>query len=69
LGELKENKNKEVENMLVLIANLEQIENSLEVVAHEVACIHQAGLRRLYVAAEGLRSSMHAGSRNEKIRG
>jgi len=40
LGERKENKNKEVENMLVLLANLEKIENSLEVVGHEVACIH-----------------------------
>ncbi len=42
LGELIENKNKEVENMLVLLANLEQIENRLEFAAGEVACIHQA---------------------------
>ena len=41
LGELIENKNKEVENMLVIVANLEQIENrsrTLEVAAHELAC-------------------------------
>ncbi len=41
LVELIENKNKEVENMLVLVANLEQIENSLislEFAADEVAC-------------------------------
>jgi len=40
LEERRENKNKEVENMLVIVANLEQIENSFEVIAHEVACIH-----------------------------
>ncbi len=40
LGELLENKNKEVENMLVLVANLEQIENSLEFAADEVAYKH-----------------------------
>ncbi len=41
LGDLIENKNKEVENMLVLVANLEQIENSLislQFAADEVAC-------------------------------
>ena len=41
MGDLIEKKNKEVENMLVLVANLEQIENSLrtlEVAAHELAC-------------------------------
>ena len=52
MGECKENKNKEVENMLVLVANLEQIENSLEVVAHEVACIQEAESKRLEVAAD-----------------
>ena len=39
LGELLENKNKEVENMQVIVANLEQIENRLrrlEVAADEV---------------------------------
>ena len=52
LGDLIENKNKEVENMLVLVANLEQIENSLEVVAHEVACIQEAESRRLEAGAD-----------------
>ena len=41
MRELLENKNKEVENMLVLVANLEQIENGLirlEFAANEIAC-------------------------------
>ena len=41
MGELLENINKEVENMVVIVANLEQIENrsrKLEVAAHELAC-------------------------------
>ena len=42
MGERKENKNKEVEKMLVLLANLEQIKNRLEFAAGEVAWIHQA---------------------------
>ena len=40
LVDLNENKNKKVKNMLVVVANSEQIENSLEVAADEVACIH-----------------------------
>ena len=61
LVELIQNKNKEVENMLVLVANLEQIENSLirlEFAGDEVACKHQAGLRRLEVAADEVRRRM-----------
>ncbi len=59
--ELIENKNKEVENMLIFVANLEQIENSLirlEFAGDEVACKHQAGLRRLEFAAEEVRRVM-----------
>ncbi len=46
MEELLENKNKEVENMLVLVANLDQIENGLirlEFVANEIECKHKAG--------------------------
>ena len=46
MGELLENKNKEVDNMIVLVANLEQIESSLirlEFAADEIECKHQAG--------------------------
>ena len=46
LVELFENKNKEVENMKVLLANLEQIEESLirlEFAADEVACKQKGG--------------------------
>ncbi len=49
-----ESKNKEVENILVLLANLDQIENGLirlEVAANEIACKHQTESRRLEVAA------------------
>ena len=55
LVELIENKNKEVENMLVLVANLEKIENGLirlEFTANEIECKHQAESRRLEVAAD-----------------
>ncbi len=60
LGELLENKNKEVEQMLVLLDNLEQIENSLEFAADEVACIPQTESRRLAVDAEEVRRCMYA---------
>ena len=43
MGERKESKNKEEKNKVVLVANLEQIENSLEVIAHEEACKHYVG--------------------------
>ena len=56
--DLNENKNKEVEDILVLVENLEQIGNSLEFAANEVACIHQTESRRLAVAAEGVRKRM-----------
>ena len=52
---------REVENMLVLVANLEQIENrsrTLEVAAYELGCIHQVGLRKLEDAAEEVRRRM-----------
>ncbi len=55
MGELLENKNKEVEKMLVLVANLDQIENGLirlEFTANEIECKHQAESRRLEVAAD-----------------
>ena len=55
MGELLENKNKEVENMLVLVAYLDQIENGLirlEYIANEIECKHQAKSRRLEVAAD-----------------
>ena len=54
LSERKENKNKEVENMLVLVANLEQIENRLEFAADELSCIHQTESRRLEDVADGV---------------
>ena len=57
MGEPLENKNKEVENMLVLLANLDQIENGLirlEFAANEIACKRQAESRRLEVAADEL---------------
>jgi len=41
--------------MIVLVANLEQIESSLirlEFAADEIECKHQAGLRRVEVAAD-----------------
>ena len=55
LGDLIENKNTEGENMLVLVANLEQIEKGLirlEFAAHELACKHQVGLIILEFAAD-----------------
>ena len=55
MGELLENKNKEVEKMLVLVANLDQIENGLirlEFTANEIECKHHAESRRLEVAAD-----------------
>ena len=38
--------------MIVLVANLEQIEKRLEFAADEIECKHQAGLRRVEVAAD-----------------
>ncbi len=52
MGECNENKNKEVENMLVLVPYLEQIENSLEVAANEVACKQEGESRGLEVVAD-----------------
>ena len=52
MRELLENKNKEVENMLFLVANLEKIENRLEFAANQIACKRQAESRRLEVAAD-----------------
>ncbi len=59
MGECKENKIKEVENMLVLLAKLEQIENGLirlEFAANEKSRKHQAGLKRLEFAADKVAS-------------
>ena len=66
--ELIENKNKEVENMLVFVSNLEQIENGLirlEFAAEEVACMHQAWLRRLEFAADEVACKHEAGAWND----
>ncbi len=55
MRELLKNKNKEVENMLVLVANLEQIENGLirlEVAANEIEGNRKAESRRLEDAAD-----------------
>ncbi len=52
LSERKENKNKEVENMLVLVANLEQIENRVEFAADELACKQEGESRGLEVVAD-----------------
>ncbi len=58
LSERKENKNKEVEDMLVLVAYLEQIENRLEFAADELSCIHQTESRRLVDVADEVRRGM-----------
>ena len=50
-----ESKNKEVKNLIVLVANLDQIENGLirvEFAANEIECKRQAESRRLEVAAD-----------------
>ena len=55
VGRTYREQNKEVENMLVLITNLDQIENGLirvEFTANEIECKHQAESRRLEVAAD-----------------
>ena len=54
LGELIENKNKGVENMLVVVVKLKQGLIRLEFAADEVICKHEAESRRLEVVADEL---------------
>ena len=47
LGEFIDNKNKGVENMLVVVVNLKQGLIRLEFAADEIVCKHEAESRRL----------------------